>query len=134
MANCRSANWCGAASYLNDLIEQDHRRIKQRLRPMSGLKSFLTADVVIGGIELAEKIKKGQYITRRTVRYRLISDAKSVAIGSTWSLIPSTPTMRTLPPSSTGALDTAAQYSPETKTVPAGASAVRAWAIWFTSA
>jgi transposase-like protein len=26
--------------YLNNLIEQDHRRVKQRLRPMRGLKSF----------------------------------------------------------------------------------------------
>jgi transposase-like protein len=43
------------------LIEQDHRRIKQRLRPMLGLKSFRTAAVVIGGIELAEKIKKRQF-------------------------------------------------------------------------
>jgi transposase-like protein len=49
--------------YLNNLIEQDHRRVKQRLGPMLGLKSFPTADVVISGIELAEKIKKGQYKT-----------------------------------------------------------------------
>ena len=47
--------------YLNNVIEQDHRRIKQRLRPMLGLKSFRTAAVVIGGMELAEKIKKGQF-------------------------------------------------------------------------
>jgi transposase-like protein len=49
------------SKYLNNMIEQDHRRIKQRLRPMLGLKSFGTAAVVIGGVELAEKIKKGQY-------------------------------------------------------------------------
>lgn len=47
--------------YLNNGIEQDHRRIKQLLSPMLGLKSFRTAAVVISGIELAEKIKKGQY-------------------------------------------------------------------------
>jgi transposase-like protein len=35
--------------------------IKQRLRPMLGLKSFRTAAVIIGGIELAEKIKKQQF-------------------------------------------------------------------------
>ena len=29
-----------SSKYLNNLIEQDHRRIKQRLRPMLGLKSF----------------------------------------------------------------------------------------------
>ncbi|HEY1949960.1 MAG TPA: DDE-type integrase/transposase/recombinase [Bryobacteraceae bacterium] len=50
-----------SSKYLNNLIEQDHRRIKQRLRPMLGLKSFRTAAVVIGGIELAEKIKKQQF-------------------------------------------------------------------------
>jgi transposase-like protein len=49
------------SKYLNNLIEQDHRRVKQRLRPMLGLKSFRTAAVVISGIELAEKIKKKQY-------------------------------------------------------------------------
>lgn len=49
------------SKYLNNLIEQDHRRIKQRLRPMLGLKTFRTAAVVIAGIELAEKIKKGQF-------------------------------------------------------------------------
>jgi transposase-like protein len=49
------------SKYLNNAIEQDHRRVKQRLRPMLGLKSFQTAAVVISGIELAEKIKKGQF-------------------------------------------------------------------------
>ena len=52
-----------SSKYLNNLIEQDHRRVKQRLRPMLGLKSFRTAVVVISGIELAEKIRKGQYRT-----------------------------------------------------------------------
>ena len=46
------------SKYLNNAIEQDHRRVKQRLRSMLGLKSFRTAAVVIGGIELAEKIKR----------------------------------------------------------------------------
>jgi len=50
-----------SCKYLNNVIEQDHRRIKQRLRPMLGLKSFRTAAVVIGGIELAERIKKHQF-------------------------------------------------------------------------
>jgi transposase-like protein len=48
------------SKYLNNTIEQDHRRVKQRLRPMLGLKSFRTAARVISGIELAEKIKKSQ--------------------------------------------------------------------------
>ena len=35
--------------------------MKQRLGSMLGLKSFQTAAVVKGGIELAEKIKKAQF-------------------------------------------------------------------------
>jgi transposase-like protein len=46
---------------LNNVVEQDHRRIKQRLRPMLGLKRFETAAVTIRGIELAENIKKQQF-------------------------------------------------------------------------
>src|SRR2546423_3706807 len=42
-------------------IEQDHRRIKQRIRPMLGFKRFETAAVTIRGIELAAKIKKQQF-------------------------------------------------------------------------
>ncbi|MEA2874550.1 MAG: putative transposase [Hyphomicrobiales bacterium] len=49
------------SKYLNNTIEQDHRRIKQRLGPMLGLKSLGTAAVVIGGIELAAKIRKNQF-------------------------------------------------------------------------
>src|ERR671938_1059741 len=50
-----------SSKYLNNVVEQDHRRIKQRIRPMLGLKQFRTAAVTIRGIELAEKIKKGQF-------------------------------------------------------------------------
>ena len=50
-----------SCKYLNNVIEQDHRRIKQRIRPMLGFKRFETAAVTIRGIELAEKIKKHQF-------------------------------------------------------------------------
>jgi len=45
-----------SSQYLNNIVEQDHRRIKQRIRPMLGFKRFETAAVAIRGIELAEKI------------------------------------------------------------------------------
>ena len=51
------------SQYLNNLIEQDHRRVKQRIRPMLGFKRFDNAVVTVSGIELAEKIKKGQFKT-----------------------------------------------------------------------
>jgi transposase-like protein len=50
-----------SSKYLNNLVAQDHRRVKQRLGPMLGLKSFRNAAVVIGGVELAAQIQKGQF-------------------------------------------------------------------------
>src|SRR5271165_4776817 len=41
-----------SSQYLNNVVEQDHRRIKQRIRPMLGFKRFETAAVTIRGIEL----------------------------------------------------------------------------------
>ncbi len=51
------------SKYLNNLIEQDHRRVKQRYYPMLGFKRFTNAAVTISGIELIQKIKKGQFNT-----------------------------------------------------------------------
>ena len=52
-----------SSKYLNNIVEQDHRRVKQRLGPMLGFKRFDTATITISGIELAEKIKKAQFKT-----------------------------------------------------------------------
>ena len=49
--------------YLNNIVEQDHRRIKFRLQPMLGFKSFYNARRVIAGIELMQMIHKGQLCT-----------------------------------------------------------------------
>ncbi|AXY11219.1 IS6 family transposase (plasmid) [Bacillus thuringiensis LM1212] len=46
--------------YLNNIIEQDHRFIKKRIRNMLGLKSYKTARKMIDGIEAMYMIKKGQ--------------------------------------------------------------------------
>ena len=45
----------------NNVVEQDHRRVKGRLRPMLGFKTFYNARRVIIGIELAQKIHKRQF-------------------------------------------------------------------------
>ncbi len=47
--------------YQNNGVEQDHRRVEGRLRPMLGFKTFYNARRVITGIELAQKIHKGQF-------------------------------------------------------------------------
>jgi hypothetical protein len=51
------------SKYLKNLIEQDHRRVKQRVYVMLGFKRFGNAAVRISGIELAHKIRKGQFDT-----------------------------------------------------------------------
>ena len=48
------------SKYMNNRIEQDHRRIKRRIGPMLGFKSEACADVILGGIELVHMIRKGQ--------------------------------------------------------------------------
>jgi DDE domain/Arm DNA-binding domain len=50
-----------ARRYINNVIEQDHRAIKQRSRAMLGLKSFPSAAVTLLGIELAHRIRKRQF-------------------------------------------------------------------------
>ncbi|EJS45667.1 IS6 family transposase [Bacillus cereus] len=50
--------------YLNNIVEQDHRFIKRRVRSMLGLKSFRTATSILSGIEAMHIIKKGQLILR----------------------------------------------------------------------
>jgi hypothetical protein len=50
-----------SSKYLNNGIEQDHRRVKQRIGPMLGFKRFDTAAITISGIELAAKIRKHHF-------------------------------------------------------------------------
>ena len=46
--------------YLNNIVEQDHRFIKKKIRPMLGFKSFRSARITLGGIETVHMIHKGQ--------------------------------------------------------------------------
>jgi transposase-like protein len=50
-----------SSKYLNNIVEQDHRRIKFRTAAMLGFKSVANARIVLAGIELIHKLKKGQY-------------------------------------------------------------------------
>lgn len=48
------------AKSLNKIVEQDHRAITRRTRPMMGFKDFRCARILLGGIELMHMITKGQ--------------------------------------------------------------------------
>jgi transposase-like protein len=54
-----------SCQYLNNIVEQDHRGVKLRLRPMLGFKQFKNAATTIGGIELLRRIRKGQFALGR---------------------------------------------------------------------
>jgi len=47
--------------YENNRCECDHRRLKARLRPMRGLKTDLTASVVIRGHAFIQNLRRGHY-------------------------------------------------------------------------
>jgi transposase, IS6 family len=51
---------CRPIRYLNNVIEQDHRAIKRRVRASQGFRSFASASRTIQGIETVHMIRKGQ--------------------------------------------------------------------------
>ncbi len=48
--------------YLNNVIEQDHRSLKQIVNPMLGFQYFLSANNTLKGIESMNMIKKDKSI------------------------------------------------------------------------
>jgi transposase, IS6 family len=46
--------------YLNNVVEQDSRFIKKRVRSMLGFKSFRTAKQILAGVEAMHMINKEQ--------------------------------------------------------------------------
>jgi putative transposase len=48
------------SKYIDNLVEQDHRAIKRRTRPMLGFKIYRCARILLSGIELAHMIAKVQ--------------------------------------------------------------------------
>jgi len=47
--------------YANNRIENDHGRLKARLRPMRGLRTDRTASIVIGGHAFIQNLRRGHY-------------------------------------------------------------------------
>ena len=68
-----------SSKYLNNVIEQDHRNIKARVNVMVGFKRFRNAAVVIAGIELMHRIRKGQFDLRFNI--------KDTAVPAVWNAV-----------------------------------------------
>ena len=51
---------CRPVRYLNNIVEQDHRAIKRRVRASQGFRAFHSACRTLQGIETMNMIRKGQ--------------------------------------------------------------------------
>jgi transposase-like protein len=60
-------------AYLNNIIEQDHRRVKQWVEPMLGFKRFDHAAIILAGIELTPKLRKGQFNFSKLIKRSALS-------------------------------------------------------------
>ncbi len=63
--------------YLNNIIEQDHRFVKKKVRAAQCFKSFHTAERTLEGIESVNMIRKGQI--KRLAGSNAMGQAKFVA-------------------------------------------------------
>ncbi|EIM30050.1 transposase [Microvirga lotononidis] len=68
------------SAYLNNRIEQDHRAIKRRVRPMLGFKAMNSARVILGGIEMIHMMRKQQAIYARNPQPSLAEQFERLAI------------------------------------------------------
>jgi len=64
---------CRPVRYLNNVVEQDHRAIKRRVRACQGFRSFYSAWRTIQGIETVNMIRKGQI--RWLAKYDILGHA-----------------------------------------------------------
>jgi transposase-like protein len=55
------AAWRHVERYENNRIEADHGRLKHRLRPMRGLRTDRTAQVIIAGLAFLQNLRRGHY-------------------------------------------------------------------------
>ena len=52
-------------NYLNNLVEQDHRRVKRRIVNYTGFKEFESAQRTLAGIEVVNVIMKNQILNSK---------------------------------------------------------------------
>jgi transposase-like protein len=73
LADLIPAAWHHVERYANNPVEADHSRLKQRLRPMRGLRTDRTAQTVIAGHAFVQNLRRGHYeiATETPTRLRL---------------------------------------------------------------
>jgi transposase-like protein len=53
--------WHHVEQYANNPIEADHSRLKHRIRPMRGLRTDTTAQIIIAGHAFMQNLRRGHY-------------------------------------------------------------------------
>ncbi len=70
------AAWHHVERYANNRIEADHSRLKHRLRPMRGIRTDRTAQVIIAGLAFVQNLRRGHYeLGTETVRHLRVAAA-----------------------------------------------------------
>jgi transposase-like protein len=68
------------SAYLNYRIEQDHRAVKRRVRPMLGFQTIDSARAIVGGIEMIHMMSKQQAKYTRNPQPSLAEQFEIVAV------------------------------------------------------
>jgi transposase-like protein len=61
LAELLPAAWHHVDQHANNPIETDHSQLKHRLRPMRGLRTDRTAQVIIAGHAFIQNLRRGHY-------------------------------------------------------------------------
>jgi putative transposase len=59
-----------SVKYLNNIVEQDHRKIKRRIAITTGFKEFESAQRTLAGIEVVNIIMKNQVIDSKATYFK----------------------------------------------------------------
>ena len=70
------------SKHLNNIVGQEHRRVKQRIYPMLGFKKPANGATTLSGVELVQKIKKGQFNISN------LASGVEVRMPQTWETVP----------------------------------------------
>ena len=67
--NFKNVKW-RQCKYLNNIVEQDHRNVKRRIRITTGFKEFESAQRTLAGIEIINIIRKNQIIDPKSTTFK----------------------------------------------------------------
>ena len=82
---CPEETLHGKVKYMNNIIESDHGKLKQLIRPVRGFRTLKTAYATIKGFEVMRALRKGQasaFIISRDIRGEARIVERAFALGA----------------------------------------------------